>query len=236
MITLKWRAVAFVVITAIVLPVGEHYDQWMIRNYDGYPQPNFLASTWYGAILLLLIPISFGWLSMVMKHRIAKVLGLIGTVLLLFFWFVLVVNALKFVGKDPWTPATWWATELAAGQVSLVKWPHPRAIVDFSLVNGNHTPDSGFLTMATNERDPSCVVSPVVFFSSSALSFPYPPKPTLPNFSKNPTPSGFMTSPRVKRSFSRSLRFRAPKSNTVNMAGFVNSTEILESVLRTPQN
>jgi hypothetical protein len=91
-ISLKWRAFVFVVVTAIVLTVMLKYDYAALRTVE-YPPRNFLGSTWYGPLALLLIPISLGWLSLAAKSRGARVFGLICSglvfVIALFFIYIL---------------------------------------------------------------------------------------------------------------------------------------------------
>jgi hypothetical protein len=86
---LKWRAFVFVVVTAIVLTVMLKYDYAALRTGE-YPPPNFLGSTWYGPLALLLIPISLGWLSLAAKSRDARVFGLTcaGVVFVLALFFI----------------------------------------------------------------------------------------------------------------------------------------------------
>jgi amino acid permease len=86
---LKWRAVVFVVVTTTVLTVLLKYDDAAMRTVQ-YPPPNFLGSTWYGPLVLLLIPISLGWLSVAAKSRGARVFGFTctGVVFLLALLFI----------------------------------------------------------------------------------------------------------------------------------------------------
>lgn len=88
-IALKWRAFVFVVGTAIVLTVLLKYDYAALRPVKQPPR-NFLGSTWYGPLFLLLIPVSLGWLSLAAKSRGARVFGLIctGVVFLVALFFI----------------------------------------------------------------------------------------------------------------------------------------------------
>jgi hypothetical protein len=79
----------FVVVTAIVLTVMLKYDYAALRPVKQPPR-NFLGSTWYGPLFLLLIPVSLGWLSLAAKSRGARVFGLVctGVVFLVAFFFI----------------------------------------------------------------------------------------------------------------------------------------------------
>lgn len=102
----KTRALVFVAISISVITAMVLYDYAMLRTYY-YPQPNFLANTPYGAILLLLIPVSFGWLVVSTRDQVLKIVGLGVTVVLLLVWLVLVGNGMKIVGKELFNPASW---------------------------------------------------------------------------------------------------------------------------------
>lgn len=86
---LKWRAFVFVVVTAIALTVMLTYDYAALRTVRQPPR-SFLGSTWYGPLLLLLIPILLGWLSLAAKSRGARVFGLIcsGLVFVVALFFI----------------------------------------------------------------------------------------------------------------------------------------------------
>jgi hypothetical protein len=49
-----------------------------------YPPANIVANTWYGPVLVLLVPIAFGWLCLGIKRNWLKVLALCLSVVLLF--------------------------------------------------------------------------------------------------------------------------------------------------------
>jgi hypothetical protein len=47
------------------------------------PQPNVVGSTWYGSLLVALIPIALGWMCFAIERRWLRVLSLSVTLLLL---------------------------------------------------------------------------------------------------------------------------------------------------------
>ena len=95
MIALKWRALVFVVVTVVVISTMITYDYIALHTLPfEYPPRNFLGSTWYGPLALLLIPISLGWLSLAAKSRGARVFGLVwsGAVLVLALFFIYILK------------------------------------------------------------------------------------------------------------------------------------------------
>jgi hypothetical protein len=48
------------------------------------PPPNVIGSTWYGSLLVVLVPIALGWLCFAIDRRWLRVLSLSLTLLLLF--------------------------------------------------------------------------------------------------------------------------------------------------------
>lgn len=77
---MRGRALAFLVITGIVVTWMVNYEQAAQHAYT-YPRPNFLGSTWYGPLLVLLIPLTLGWMSAAAQRRGARVLGWVCSVL-----------------------------------------------------------------------------------------------------------------------------------------------------------
>ena len=67
--------IGVVVVTTTVITVMLEFDNATLRGVE-YPRPNFLGSTWYGPLALLLLPISLRWVSMAVKSRKARVFGL----------------------------------------------------------------------------------------------------------------------------------------------------------------
>ena len=47
------------------------------------PQPNVVGSTWYGSLLVVLVPIALGWMCFAIERRWLRVLSLCLTLLLL---------------------------------------------------------------------------------------------------------------------------------------------------------
>lgn len=80
---LKWRALLFAVVTAAVLTAMYLWETSPHPGSNIYPPPNFLGSTWYGPLLLLLIPLSLGWWSWGAKRVSATVIRLLLTLLVL---------------------------------------------------------------------------------------------------------------------------------------------------------
>jgi hypothetical protein len=96
----KWRALTFAGVTSIVLAIMDTYDQAGLRT-KLYPPPSFLGSTWYGPLLLLLIPLSLFWLSLGMKSRTTKMMGVGVAVLVLLFCFLEIYVCMSAVGSLP---------------------------------------------------------------------------------------------------------------------------------------
>lgn len=99
---LRGRALVFAVVTIVVLTIFYVWESSVVRTGKVYPIPNFLGSTWYGPILLLLIPISLGWLSVGAKRRTAGVAGLLFTCFVLLVCLYLIYYGMSQVGSLPW--------------------------------------------------------------------------------------------------------------------------------------
>lgn len=105
--SLKGRAVVFAVVTAVVLAT---FYLWETSPHPGsniYPDPDFLGSTWYGPVMLLLIPVSLVWWCLGMRRRNARVLGLILALLGFAVCVQLIVASIELTRPWilPWTPS-----------------------------------------------------------------------------------------------------------------------------------
>lgn len=81
MVSVKCRALVFVAVTVVVLATMYIWEASPHPGSNIYPRPYFLGSTWYGPLLLLLIPGSLGWLSWGARRGSVRVIGLMLTVL-----------------------------------------------------------------------------------------------------------------------------------------------------------
>lgn len=104
MVALKWRAVVFASVTTSVLTYWYIWDTSMF-DPRRWPMPNLPGSTWYGPFLVLLIPVSLGWLAFAAKRRYARVLGLLCTSLVLIISLYLIYYGKSEVSTLPsWLP------------------------------------------------------------------------------------------------------------------------------------
>lgn len=107
MVALKWRAVVFAVVTTAVLAA---FYLWEASPHPGsniYPDPDFLGSTWYGPVLLLLIPTSLAWCCLGLVRRHARVLGLILALLVFAVCVQLIIASIELTRPWalPWMPS-----------------------------------------------------------------------------------------------------------------------------------
>jgi hypothetical protein len=73
MSTLQRRAIIFTMVTVVAIVGLFSYEP----SRENYPQPNVLGSTWYGPVLLLLVPVMLGWMSLGAKTRGRRIFGLV---------------------------------------------------------------------------------------------------------------------------------------------------------------
>jgi hypothetical protein len=82
--SMKARAAIFAIITVVILLVLYFWrgpEIYYLPHTSGlpdprpWPPPNVLGSTWYGPVLLLLIPIGLGWIGLAAKNLAGKITG-----------------------------------------------------------------------------------------------------------------------------------------------------------------
>jgi hypothetical protein len=81
------RALIFAFISVVVLTWMERVDQAGLLVTDTWPHPSFIGSTWYGPVLVALIPLSCFWLALSMKIRFIRIVLFVVTALLAFEWY-----------------------------------------------------------------------------------------------------------------------------------------------------
>jgi len=88
-VQIKWpmRALIFLSINVVVLTWMESVDQAGLLVTDTWPHPSFIGSTWYGPVLLALIPLSCFWLAVSIRIRFIRIILFIVTALLAFEWY-----------------------------------------------------------------------------------------------------------------------------------------------------
>ena len=106
-ISARSRALIFAAISICVIGAQIAHSYAMLRTHP-WPQPTLVGSTGYGAVLTFLVPLSFGWFALGLRSRTARIWGLVGTLFLVYVWLANFANSMKFIGKNPWDPTTWW--------------------------------------------------------------------------------------------------------------------------------
>jgi hypothetical protein len=104
-IAMKWRAVAFGASIVLMVAVAAWWLQ-AASHLTQYPPPSMLGNTWYGPVLLLLIPSSAAWLALGAKDRRRRRLGFGCALAFLVICLLLVYVSMDFAGTLPaWIPS-----------------------------------------------------------------------------------------------------------------------------------
>lgn len=96
------RGILFAVVTVVVFSWNFIYDRAKsMESWPDYPPPNFLGSTWYGPILVLLSPLLLFWFIAGVKRPWARALGLFFGILLLLVCLLAIWVAMSAVSTLP---------------------------------------------------------------------------------------------------------------------------------------
>lgn len=104
-IALKWRALTFGVTIVLMVVMAAWWLQ-STSHLTEYPPQSMLGNTWYGPLLLLLIPLSGAWLSLGAKDRNRRHLGLGCALAVLLICLLLIYISMDFANTLPsWIPS-----------------------------------------------------------------------------------------------------------------------------------
>ena len=97
------RGILFVVVTLAVFTWSISYDRarMLESGPENYPPPNFLGSTWYGALVLLVSPMLLFWVTAATKRPWGRALGLFFSILLLIVCLLAIWIAMSAVSTLP---------------------------------------------------------------------------------------------------------------------------------------
>jgi hypothetical protein len=104
-IALKWRALTFGITIVLAVVMAARWQQ-AASHLNDFPPPSTLGNTWYGPVLLLLIPLSGAWLSLGAKDIRRRQLGLGCALALLLISLLVIYISMDFAGTLPsWIPS-----------------------------------------------------------------------------------------------------------------------------------